>query len=80
MKLKCKTGFKPATNGILGIGAKPRRPIKGLTEGNTYTGELVPAAFSVLEGTRIDESDICAMLYNDEQEWECYDLNLFEPI
>lgn len=80
MKLKCKQGYFNATNGIMGFGAKPRRPIEGLTEGKEYIGELVPIVYNVMnQGTTINEDDIKVMIYNDDGNWKPYQLNLFEP-
>lgn len=80
MKLKCVRSSILGTKNLQGRGAKVLIPIKGLTEGATYTGELVPLVPSTLYGICIEELDIHTMIYNDEQEWKAYPLDLFEPI
>lgn len=79
MKLKCKVAHQEATNGLFGVGAKPRTRIDGLTLGKEYVGNLVPLVNNFSQSTTIAASDIKAMIYNDNQEWKAYSLNLFEP-
>lgn len=74
MKLKCKRAHIPAHNGVLGLGAKPRRSIEGLTEGKEYIGNVVGEASGQYTTT-----DFYIIVYNDNGEWEKYALDLFEP-
>lgn len=80
MKLKCKQDHWPATDGVFGIGGKPRRQIEGLTLGKVYAGEPV----SVVSGGDVGgygstNTTIEFLIYNDTKEWKSYQLNLFEP-
>lgn len=80
MKLKCVDDHWAATNGFLGIGAKPETKIKGLTLGKVYEGLVVT---SVTGDGNIGFGSINSsydfLIFNDDGEWESYQLNLFEP-
>lgn len=75
MKLKCVTGYEAPSNGFLGLGAHGRKPIDGLTEGKEYSGEVCPLASGQYTSTTV-----YFLIYNDNKEWETYDLNLFTPV
>ena len=74
MKLKCISAHLPATGGIMGIGSKPIRPIDGLTLHKDYTGDAV-----AIPGYNSIDVTIYFLIYNDNNEWKTYDLNLFSP-
>lgn len=78
MKLRCTQNRTPATNGILGFGAKPECAIIGITQGTVYDGNPI----NILSGggERTVSNEVQFLIYNDQQEWEFYDINLFEPI
>lgn len=79
MKLKCKQDILSATNGIFGIGAKPRRPIKGLTKHKEYLAAPVALVSNWTNHTTVDKSNYHFLIYNDFGVWQTYDLDLFEP-
>jgi hypothetical protein len=79
MKLKCKQDVWPATNGLLGIGAKPARAISGLTKWKEYEATPIAVVSNWTNHTSIDADDYCFLIYNDLGQWETYPLYLFEP-
>jgi len=82
MKLKCNQDHWAAETGnFLGIGNKPRTKIEGLTEGKTYDGS--PIGMTSGDGNLgfgSIETEIKFLIYNDDNEWVDYQLNLFSPI
>jgi len=79
MKLKCKQDHWPAKSGVLGIGAKPRTKIEGLTEGKDYNGSPLAELHDWVANGGSLNTTITFLIYNDNSEWETYQLNLFEP-
>lgn len=77
MKVICIDAFYDATNGFLGLGAKPKRPIEGLTEGKQYTAQVV----NILSygGNVSVSNDIQFLVWNDNEVWETYPINCFKP-
>lgn len=79
MKIKCIKAYKDSSNGILGIGRRDRQPIKGLTQGKIYDTQVVTSVEG--SGNSISFNNYhYFLIFNDNKEWETYDLNLFEPI
>lgn len=78
MKLKCVKARTDASNGIFGIGAHGPEPIEGLTEGKTYDAQIVNELSG--GGNMSVDNNYYFLIYNDNDEWETYDLNLFSPI
>lgn len=81
MKVRCVQDKTPASNGFLGLGAHPEQQIEGLTKGNTYT--VAPVSDVSGDGNLgfgSISTEIRFLAYNDNGEWETYDVNLFEPI
>ena len=80
MKLKCVKAHEDPSNGFLGIGAHGRRPIEGLTIGKEYEGSPIALVSNWTDMTTIDQDNYEFLIFNDNEEWETYDLNLFSPI
>ena len=78
MKLKCVKDFTDASNGIFGIGRSDAEKIDGLTKGKTYDTQVLNTLS--YGGNMSVSNDIKFLIYNDNEEWETYDLNLFSPI
>lgn len=78
MKLKCIKARTDASEGFLGIGAHGPEPIEGLTEGKTYDAQVVNELSG--GGNMSVDNNYYFLIYNDNDEWETYDLNLFSPI
>jgi len=78
MKLKCIKARTDASNGLFGIGAHGPEPIEGLTEGKVYDAQVLNTLS--YGGNMSVSNSIEFLLYNDNSEWETYDLNLFSPI
>lgn len=78
MKLKCIKARTDASNGLFGIGAHGPEPIEGLTLGKTYDAQLVNELSG--GGNLSVDNNYYFLVYNDNDEWETYDLNLFSPI
>lgn len=74
MKLICVQDHWPASNGVMGIGAKPRRRIAGLTEGKTYFGNVVGEASGQYTTT-----DFYIIVFDDNRQWTKHKMFLFEP-
>jgi hypothetical protein len=65
---------------MIGFGAKPRTKIEGLTEGKEYLGTTVTkTSGSVTGGMGSIDSTSQFLIFNDNEEWETYQLDLFEP-
>lgn len=80
MKIKCNQDHWPASNGFLGLGAKGPEKIEGLTEGKTYDASPVSMVSGDGNlGFGSISTKIYFLVYNDDQEWETYQSNLFEP-
>jgi hypothetical protein len=75
MKLKCRVAYEKPSDGFLGIGAHGRKPIAGLTEGKEYEVALASDA----SGQQYTSTTFYFLVYNDNGEWETYDLDLFGP-
>lgn len=64
---------------------KRKEKVDGITEGKTYSGELMALCNnSRWEGidqsrTQINFEDYGFLIYDDNGEWECYDLYHFKP-
>lgn len=81
MKIKCNQDHWPASKGLLGFGAKDPEKIDGLTKGKTYDGS--PVSYVIGSGNiglGSVETNFQFLIYNDNDEWQKYQLNLFEPI
>lgn len=79
MKLKCVQDHWPAKSGVLGFGAKPKTKIEGITEGKEYSGSPLAELHDwVSTGGSLDTKNTF-LIYNDDEEWETYQLDLFEP-
>lgn len=81
IKLLCVDGFYNATNGFLGLGAKPKRKIEGLTEGMQYTGYPVTEVSGDGNiGFGSISTQISFLIYNDDGEWQTYNVDCFKPV
>lgn len=78
MKIKCNQDYWPAKTGVLGVGVCEPEKIDGLTLGKTYDASPVFNEGYVFLGS-IDIT-IKFLIYDDNEEWNSYQLNLFEPI
>lgn len=78
MKVICVDAHWEATKGILGLGAKPRRPIPGLTEGKKYDVEVV----NIVDGGGSCSvgNNVQFLIFNDNEEWETYSTDCFKPV
>lgn len=81
MKIKCKQDHWPASKGVLGFGAKEPEKIEGLTQGKTYDASPVSDVSGDGNlGFGSINTEVKFLIYNDNDEWDYYQLNLFEPI
>lgn len=79
MKVVCVDAYWDATNGFLGLGAKPKRPIEGLTEGKTYEGSPVTTVSGGSMNTSVSTC-IEFLIFNDNEEWQTYSVDCFRPV
>lgn len=79
MKVVCRKAFKEPSKGFLGIGAHGLTHIDGLTEGQVYEAAPVAIVNNWSDQTNIEKSDYKFLIFNDNNEWATYDLNLFRP-
>ncbi len=78
MKIKCIKAHTDASEGFLGIGAHGEEPIEGLTLGKTYDAQVLNKLSG--GGNHSVSNNIKFLIYDDNEEWKTYSLNLFEPI
>jgi hypothetical protein len=80
MMFRCNQDHRPASTGFLGLGAKPRRKIEGITAGKTYEGVIFPIVKGEGNiGFGSIETEANLLIYNDYEKWEYYQLDLFSP-
>jgi len=80
MNIKCIQDYWPETKGILGIGAKHREKINGLTKGQIYNA--TPVSITEGEGNiafGTIGTTVKFLIFNDDGEWQTYQLGLFQP-
>lgn len=82
MKLKCVQDYWPAKEpNFIGFGGKPKTKIEGLTENNEYEGTPIAKVYGSIGGGSGDVySKTHFLIFNDDGEWESYQLDLFEPV
>lgn len=82
MKLICAQDHWPAkAANMLGFGAKPRTKIAGITQGKEYSGTPVTdTTGSIMGGIGDVSSTTQFLIFNDNKEWEHYQLDLFQPV
>lgn len=76
------TCIKDQTNGFeggwLGIGKEESKKIDGLTKGKTYLAQ----ALTITEGSGMDvlqvSTKIVFFIFNDDEKWQTYDVDLFK--
>lgn len=78
MKIKCIQDHWPASEGFLGIGAHGPEKINGLTEGKVYKACVINKLSG--GGNTSVSNNLKFLIYNDDEEWADYQLNLFIPI
>jgi len=80
-KLICVDAYYDATSGFLGMGAKPKRPIEGLTEGKEYTGYPVSEVRGEGNiGFGSISTQVNFLIFNDDGEWQTYNVDCFKPL
>jgi hypothetical protein len=83
MKVTCVQDSWPAELGGFLKRAKPAKKIEGLTEGKEYIGQMIAVVdrwgVALENATTITSEDYRFMIFNDDNKWCDYQLNLFEP-
>lgn len=78
MKIKCIQDHWPASEGFLGIGAHGEEYIDGLTKGKVYDAQVLNKLSG--GGNLSVSNEIKFLIFNDNDEWRTYQLNLFIPV
>lgn len=81
MKVKCiKDNTDYVKGGLFGIGEKLESKIDGLTKNKTYNAEVISHTQCSGYGTTLSvESEIVFFIFNDDEQWQAYNPDLFVP-